>query len=728
MSKLFFIPFLLITSFCIKAQNVGIGTTSPNANAALEISSSNKGLLIPRTSTASRTAIVAPPKGLMVYDSSFSAFYFFDGGRWLSVGEKNYDSAVIDYSSQASNSVSLPITTNSDINLTGSSGFIYDNGGAAGNYLANSNSTATMNLDDSVIAVKITVEEMNAESLYDSLFILSYYFTNYPTFKVDTIVLTGNTTGVYTLKNINNFQVRFKSNFQNQAAGFKIRWGLIRAVNTEPANAALYGWQFNPNKLAVMGGKPNGNNWQTDSIGFGSFSYGIGNKAKGKHSFAEGYYSNATGNYSLAMGNLVNAAGENSFAVGKQVNASGQFSVAMGYQTNATGYNSTALGQSTSASGLNSIAIGSGSIASGNNSTAFGESSIASGFNSIAMGLNTLASGNQATVMGANTIASGDLSTAMGYNSTASGSYSTAMGYLSLAIGDYSISMGNGTRAIGNNSTTMGYNTTANSSYSTAMGYNTIANGYIGLVAGVYNDSISAKQTALNSFTPLFIIGNGNSTSDRTNAMVVLKNGNVAIGDNGNPVNKLQITGTINNVSLLDGSGMMTLGYTSSTNMVIDQNDIQVRLSGAVSDLNLQRLGGNIGIGNTGVPAYQLELSTNSAGKPGTNTWTIASDRRLKQNINPFTQGLQQLLQINPVTYHYNEQSGFDTKPEYVGIIAQELQQFAPYMVSTVKRKDADYLSVDNGAMTYMLINAVKEQQAQIEKLKTEMELLKNRR
>ena len=41
---------------------------------------------------------------------------------------------------------------------------------------------------------------------------------------------------------------------------------------------------------------------------------------------------------------------------------------------------------------------------------------------------------------------------------------------------------------------------------------------------------------------------------------------------------------------------------------------------------------GNVGIG-TATPSYQLELSTDSAGKPSTNTWTIVSDIRTKENI-----------------------------------------------------------------------------------------------
>jgi hypothetical protein len=50
------------------------------------------------------------------------------------------------------------------------------------------------------------------------------------------------------------------------------------------------------------------------------------------------------------------------------------------------------------------------------------------------------------------------------------------------------------------------------------------------------------------------------------------------------------------------------------------------------SQLFMDKLNGRLGIG-TSVPNYQLELSTDSAGKPSTNTWTVASDIRLKENI-----------------------------------------------------------------------------------------------
>lgn len=68
-----------------------------------------------------------------------------------------------------------------------------------------------------------------------------------------------------------------------------------------------------------------------------------------------------------------------------------------------------------------------------------------------------------------------------------------------------------------------------------------------------------------------------------------------------------------------------------------------------------------------------------------------------------------------------------------VGTIAQELQQIAPYMVKDWEYVSEDgtvkenYLGVDYGAMDFVLINAIKEQQETIESLEDEVETLKNR-
>ncbi len=80
----------LLLSAGIKAQ-VGIGTTSPNASAALDITSTTTGLLIPRVTAAQKSAIATPATGLMVYQTDGTAGFYYNGGTpgtpsWLSVG------------------------------------------------------------------------------------------------------------------------------------------------------------------------------------------------------------------------------------------------------------------------------------------------------------------------------------------------------------------------------------------------------------------------------------------------------------------------------------------------------------------------------------------------------------------------------------------------------------------------------------------------------------------
>ncbi|MEL6923999.1 MAG: tail fiber domain-containing protein [Bacteroidota bacterium] len=128
---------------------------------------------------------------------------------------------------------------------------------------------------------------------------------------------------------------------------------------------------------------------------------------------------------------------------------------------------------------------------------------------------------------------------------------------------------------------------------------------------------------------------------------------------------------------------------------------------------------GDVGIG-TNSPGYKLEVN-GSAAKTGGGSWTSTSDRRLKKNIEDYNDGLNQLLKIRPVTYQFNEKSGLDTEEMQVGVIAQELNEVTPYMVGDFEKDGTTYLNVDNSAMTYMLINAVKEQQAQIEKLQQQL-------
>ena len=69
-----------------QAQSVGVGTTTPNSKAALDISSTDKGLLIPRLLEAQRTGIISPPDGLMVFQTDgTTGFWYAFGGSWVHI-------------------------------------------------------------------------------------------------------------------------------------------------------------------------------------------------------------------------------------------------------------------------------------------------------------------------------------------------------------------------------------------------------------------------------------------------------------------------------------------------------------------------------------------------------------------------------------------------------------------------------------------------------------------
>lgn len=61
---------------------LGVGTSVPNASAVLDLSATDRGVLIPRMSSTQRNAIVSPAKGLLVFDTNLNSFYYYDGTQW----------------------------------------------------------------------------------------------------------------------------------------------------------------------------------------------------------------------------------------------------------------------------------------------------------------------------------------------------------------------------------------------------------------------------------------------------------------------------------------------------------------------------------------------------------------------------------------------------------------------------------------------------------------------
>jgi hypothetical protein len=81
MQKIYTLLTVLLFSFSVTAQNIGIGTNTPNSNAMLDIQSSNKGVLVPRMDSVQRKNIPGT-KGLLVYDSTYQSFWYNNGTAW----------------------------------------------------------------------------------------------------------------------------------------------------------------------------------------------------------------------------------------------------------------------------------------------------------------------------------------------------------------------------------------------------------------------------------------------------------------------------------------------------------------------------------------------------------------------------------------------------------------------------------------------------------------------
>lgn len=179
------------------------------------------------------------------------------------------------------------------------------------------------------------------------------------------------------------------------------------------------------------------------------------------------------------------------------------------------------------------------------------------------------------------------------------------------------------------------------------------------------------------------------------------------------------------NVYIGRGAGRNVSGYTgAASNRFLLSNDLGdggVLMSGRFDTKR-------IGI-NTLVPTQTLSVNGN-ADKVGGGTWLTFSDERVKEDIRSFEDGLNVVLELEPVRFRYNALSGYnDTDRDFVGFIAQDVEAVAPYMVSLLDDSNgpsgySDKRIFDETALTKILVNAVKEQQEQIEALESRIERL----
>lgn len=121
---------------------------------------------------------------------------------------------------------------------------------------------------------------------------------------------------------------------------------------------------------------------------------------------------------------------------------------------------------------------------------------------------------------------------------------------------------------------------------------------------------------------------------------------------------------------------------------------------------------GSVGIGTT-TPDQLLTVGGN-ASKIGGGSWSVFSDERLKKVNGRFTRGIADLMRLDPIRFEYRPDNalGLRGAGEYVGFSAQEVERVIPEAVS---RGSSGYLQINNDPILWTTLNAVKEQQAQIE-------------
>ncbi len=263
-----------------------------------------------------------------------------------------------------------------------------------------------------------------------------------------------------------------------------------------------------------------------------------------------------------------------------------------------------------------------------------GNYSFATGFDNQAKGNNSFASGNLNTSSGFSSIttgqgntASADYTIAMGYNNNASAADAIAIGSQNNATALYATAFGLLNTASAYASTVMGQGNTASGSYSLSAGRGTIAKAVGGTTLGYYNDNTDNPNANVEAAADRILqIGNG-TFSTPSNALTILRNGNVGIGTINPSFHRLEVKGNSTSdpeVIALDGTNQAYMAFyeNGSARGFIgsyygNPTDFEIGTYGSnlgtlhMTTAGQQRLSvlnnGNIGIGLT-TPAYKFHI------------------------------------------------------------------------------------------------------------------------
>ena len=187
-------------------------------------------------------------------------------------------------------------------------------------------------------------------------------------------------------------------------------------------------------------------------------------------------------------------------------------------------------------------------------------------------------------------------------------------------------------------------------------------------------------------------------------------NGNVGIGTN-NPLHKLQVNGT----TYLNGNVGIGITYPQYQLHINGEFCMQY---GTYSPLRISLGNSGPGIGSN---ADKINMWSDRSGfnKVSAQKYDKVSDSTIKEDIQPFTEGLNIITQLNTYSYFFKDDSSENRKREF-GLLAQEVEALLPELVDT----SYGLKLLDYDQFIPFLINAIKEQQIQIEEKRIQIEML----
>jgi hypothetical protein len=365
-SQLIIFVFSALFSISLVKAQVGINTTSPDLSSALDVSSTDKGILVPRMTQAQRIEIASPATGLLVYQiDNTNGFWYYDGVTWVSLGVNSNTGWTV-----SGNNVFSSLLGNVGIGAINPSDKLVVSGGRVE---FTSNTDATGNQGSGVLEIDNSL-------------------------RIDGNEIITNDNATFYLQRDNNGDVEMGlSTFVAKTATNQVGIGTTSPSATLDVNGTFKLVDGNQGDSKVLTSDANGNaTWQTAALSgefqrFGSVVRNTSNIATDDFVFGSPSLDNLPG--TLDSGRFFFDKSKGAFRAGITFGNEwddsnvGNFSIALGRRNIARGIGSLALGYESTANGDESNALGSDTTANGYQSTAMGVDNISHSFAETVLGL-----------------------------------------------------------------------------------------------------------------------------------------------------------------------------------------------------------------------------------------------------------------------------------------------------------------------------------------------------